>query len=882
MFFYHFRVLFIILLLVLFPLFAASADLPNDFSNGYTELSVSPDEKYLAFNIENAPGLYIRELSASATRLVASGRAVAYRANWSPDGRYLAFKNIDERGQTPCIYDTFRDKISELSQPAQQCGVPSFGNRLQLAFTTGKMLFVTDIQGNILRKTELENYANLTPLSADGEKAVYNDLQDRLYLLDFVSGKKAELFEGRQGLFGPRWNRDDSAVAASSLNGEVFIHDLNTGKVIAAGPGRHPSWSADGAVLYFSKYSFIPQQRMLDADIYRINRDGSALQKIDDGLLWADFPVATKKGNLLLSDRMNGRLLEAQLKKSADGRELKIMNTAALSIPFFEQGSERQKGAPSINTQDAVFFDIPYVNQRYDTPDWFNGNSACGATSAIMCIGYYDLAEDWPLWVSSPYRHLSPLGNYICSIYSYNDYTFNIWASDPNGTKGYGGFGHIVRNGSEAWSDTKGNMADYAKKHGLSSYVDWYPSRTKVMNEVNAKKPFVLLNSLTRAGHYISVIGYEQDAGSVIVNDPYGNKNNGYANFYGRRSTYDWPGYSNGNENLNTVWCFIYFRGDPPAHPDFVSSSVQVQDSIHLGAEFRLKTIIANRGDGGSEDAFAALILSDDLIYDYYDRELELIPMGQIEAGDSLMIDRNFVIRDSLVSNYYCLGIYADYDSTNREMVRENNDALVYVKISGYARINAVEPDDGDVIHQSRPIIYAKYREKFGKIDSADVHLFLDKKDISGFCSVTNKKISYTPQQDLSAGAHYLRVEVINSYGLQSNMEWSFTIEPQTAIENDRPLSPEKFSLQQNYPNPFNAGTKIEYRLSESSITLLEIYNVLGMKVRTLVNKIQPAGTFKLNWNGRDDHGKKLSSGLYMLKLSANGQNLIRRMLYIK
>ncbi|MEM4307941.1 MAG: C39 family peptidase [Thermoplasmata archaeon] len=233
---------------------------------------------------------------------------------------------------------------------------------------------------------------------------------------------------------------------------------------------------------------------------------------------------------------------------------------------------------------------VPYIHQVYDTPDWFNGHWACGATSAMMAIAYYGILPYWDCNVSVPYPHVSHWGRYICEIYTYNGYTYNIGSADPSGNIGYGGYGYITQND---WEDTKGHMAEYFVKHGLGSSVDWSPTWAELKAEIDAGHPVVLLTSLTTAGHYVLAVGYYSSQYSVIVNDPYGNKNQGYMNYNGAYVTYDWPGYNYGNANLNTVHCFIYARGNPPS-PDSTPPQIQITAPVNNTLISGTTTITAN------------------------------------------------------------------------------------------------------------------------------------------------------------------------------------------------------------------------------------------------------------------------------------------------
>ncbi len=103
-----------------------------------------------------------------------------------------------------------------------------------------------------------------------------------------------------------------------------------------------------------------------------------------------------------------------------------------------------------------------------------------------------------------------------------------------------------------------------------------------------------------------------------------------------------------------------------------------------------------------------------------------------------------------------------------------------------------------------------------------------------------------------------------------------------TAIGEPKSI-PREFKLNQNYPNPFNPTTTISFALPEAARVTLSIYNVLGQKVRTLINNQQAtAGTHVRQWDGRDDAGHQVASGIYFYKLEAGKFSSIRKMVLMK
>lgn len=107
------------------------------------------------------------------------------------------------------------------------------------------------------------------------------------------------------------------------------------------------------------------------------------------------------------------------------------------------------------------------------------------------------------------------------------------------------------------------------------------------------------------------------------------------------------------------------------------------------------------------------------------------------------------------------------------------------------------------------------------------------------------------------------------------------TLHQRTGIAELTGKTPKEFQLQQNYPNPFNPSTTIAYEVPQISKVILKIYNVLGKKVVTLVNRNQPAGFYKVEWDGENAAGVMVKSGLYIYQITAGDFVAIRKMTLI-
>lgn len=93
---------------------------------------------------------------------------------------------------------------------------------------------------------------------------------------------------------------------------------------------------------------------------------------------------------------------------------------------------------------------------------------------------------------------------------------------------------------------------------------------------------------------------------------------------------------------------------------------------------------------------------------------------------------------------------------------------------------------------------------------------------------------------------------------------------------------PDAFTLRQNYPNPFNPSTRITYSILEGAPVKLDIYDILGRKIRTLVNEVQNPNTYTLVWDGLDEHGSLVSGGIYFYRLQAGTSVETRKMVLLK
>lgn len=98
----------------------------------------------------------------------------------------------------------------------------------------------------------------------------------------------------------------------------------------------------------------------------------------------------------------------------------------------------------------------------------------------------------------------------------------------------------------------------------------------------------------------------------------------------------------------------------------------------------------------------------------------------------------------------------------------------------------------------------------------------------------------------------------------------------------DSPDKPDSYQLDQNYPNPFNLETEIVYQIPKAAQVTLELFNPMGQKIRTLISLNQSAGRYAARWDGRDESGQVVSSGIYFYKLKTSDFTSIKKLVLTK
>jgi hypothetical protein len=233
------------------------------------------------------------------------------------------------------------------------------------------------------------------------------------------------------------------------------------------------------------------------------------------------------------------------------------------------------------------------------------------------------------------------------------------------------------------------------------------------------------------------------------------------------------------------------------------------------------------------------------------DRLRDPVTGDAIDASDAGLIVKTFTPHSSP------LGIVFDEDFA---MSREFNGDGFVLRTGGDCcdLIGSFNDPDEDLLHLDMEKVGDNYEARITRI-------------VGGF------------QGPMDAEVIGNRIYVIERSGPRAMWEITLPRLLRTAVaETDGDALPQESALEQNYPNPFNAETAITYRVNVSGDVDLAVFDLAGQRIRTLFSGRRDAGAYAVRWNGRDDGGTAVASGVYLYRLKTPEFNEARRLTLLK
>lgn len=241
---------------------------------------------------------------------------------------------------------------------------------------------------------------------------------------------------------------------------------------------------------------------------------------------------------------------------------------------------------------------------------------------------------------------------------------------------------------------------------------------------------------------------------------------------------------------------------------------------------------------------------------------------------DTALVDYHLAVFSPAIDSGRPGASYEDPDGSPGDMGRYGSHVFVMDQPS-YPKNLTVGVESGDVV-----LRWNKNPE--GDIENYAVYC----DSVTGFAPSASNFIGFVAATDTLANlgapadSAYYRVSAIDSDGYASGYSNEAFLDPPTAAQGDVVRYHNR--LLQNVPNPFNPSTVIHYELEQRANVTLAVYNVAGQKVKNLVSAVQPEGAHKVAWDGTNDRGHRVASGLYFYRLQAGGFVKTRKMILLK
>lgn len=327
----------------------------------------------------------------------------------------------------------------------------------------------------------------------------------------------------------------------------------------------------------------------------------------------------------------------------------------------------------------------------------------------------------------------------------------------------------------------------------------------------------------------------------------------------------------------------------------------------------------------GTYDFQVILYSNGDILFQYRemtgDTDSATIGIQDLDADDALQVTYN----GDYVQNEFALIIkkivdwvqisptygYIEQDETHDITIDVSAEELIPDNFTCYLLITSNDPDNTSLSVPINLYVLSNFSHINVSTDEINFGEVLVGEESSEFITISNTGTEILTISDItfSETAFYCTANNMNiAAGESEELEIFFAPDQlgdftavMTIFSNDY-LQPElEINLQgegtgtsngnslplitqvgQNYPNPFNPSTTIEFSLTQSEKVSLIVYNIKGKKVKTLVDEIMAPEKYSINWQGTDEDGKQVSSGVYFYRFQAGNKNVIKKMLLIK
>jgi hypothetical protein len=232
---------------------------------------------------------------------------------------------------------------------------------------------------------------------------------------------------------------------------------------------------------------------------------------------------------------------------------LQVVDLSGAALGSLSVVSSEALNAEPLGAHVVRNYNVPFIHQLWDTPNWFGGYCACGPTSTAMSLAFYDKLSPHRITISSPYHHTNDYGFYVAE--KFGSFRSRSVLECPGSQRAFGLYGYTMDYGRFAWA---WRMQRAIERFGIRTTFDGSATLNEIKAALNRGHLVILSTRLTGAGHVVLVRGYTSD-NRLIVNDPYGNR---FASTYGK-SVIDGANERYAWNRIGAKW-FIEVHGTPP------------------------------------------------------------------------------------------------------------------------------------------------------------------------------------------------------------------------------------------------------------------------------------------------------------------------------
>ncbi len=465
----------------------------------------------------------------------------------------LYYKKITLQGQIPCAMHVESGREYELYAPARSCGVGVLCGEFLIVPRDDKFLV---LDGTTV-VDELENNCRAQHISSDGTSHFcFSDDDANIVIVDITTGYHTIIANsaGNKPFFSANGNK----IAIEGADG-VLILDVHNRveKFYENASNICPDAIGDGFFVKIS-HSCVPDVQF--SEVAFIDDDG-VLHMLTNTANFHEnhFHICADGINAAFSTLPHGDVYKCAFNRTEKKLENRTLVIEGTKCP--------QVCTNTAATAAKMDIWVPYMHQKWDTPDWFPGGWSCGPSSCLMAVQKYSILPVHTITCSSPTVHTHDFGWYVPTEYTFNGYTYDILGVAPSETWVPGAHGFICREyGGAVWA----YMVTFLQQHLLSSWQAGTAYSTFTA-EIDAGYPVVASTSTLGYGHIQCFRGHFYNH-AIIANDPYGNAN---ISGWGTRRDgecvyYDWPGYDNGYSELGVSQLIVARHSFSYATPDTI------------------------------------------------------------------------------------------------------------------------------------------------------------------------------------------------------------------------------------------------------------------------------------------------------------------------